>query len=85
MAICPLFKAECKKEKCKWWYANNEKYEDCSIVLLLEEILRTSDNNRVKIGTLQSVLLDPDNPRNEPAKKTLNDIYEKAKKEEKQQ
>ncbi len=85
MALCPLLKAECKRDKCQWWYSTNEKYIDCSVVLLIEQISQITDDIKYKDGTLQSLILDPDNPKNEPVKKALKDIFEKYTKEEKQQ
>jgi len=53
MAMCPLIKAECIREKCEWWRANGQgKNPGCAIALLpdkIDEISKRLDDTNYRL------------------------------------
>jgi len=59
MALCPLLKTECIKDKCQWWYgAESERYNNCSISLILANTWKIKSDLEVISAEFQAFRSD---------------------------
>lgn len=59
MAMCPLLKAECVKDKCQWWFkAEDDNYSNCSVALLPGRLDHLYDQLDTMSSTVAQIQID---------------------------